>query len=98
MTIFFYFSRNFDVPESSKQIIRDNIIKVQEDIENARKELEREQKTGKVSEKYWDKIEKARHHFSEELESLFPTVDLAKQELNVNKEDLGTYKFKNTFF
>ncbi|CAH1114045.1 unnamed protein product [Psylliodes chrysocephalus] len=84
-------SRNFDVPESSKQIIRDNIIKVQEDIENARKELEREQKTGKVSEKYWDKIEKARHHFSEELESLFPTVDLAKQELNVNKEDLDLF-------
>ncbi|XP_057664524.1 MICOS complex subunit Mic60 isoform X1 [Diorhabda carinulata] len=84
-------SPSFEADQSTKQIIQTNIAKVQEDIENAKKELSREQKIGSVAEKYWDKVEKSRIHFSEELESLFPTIDLSKKQLCLTQEDLDLF-------
>lgn len=87
----FVFSPSFEAPDSTKQIIRSNITKVQDDIEKAKNELETTQKLGSVAEKYWDKVEKARQYFSEELESLFPTIDISKKKLNVTEEDLDLF-------
>ncbi|CAG9855002.1 unnamed protein product [Phyllotreta striolata] len=84
-------SQNVDIPESSKQAIRDDIVKVQEALQEARNQLEQELQRGKVSEKYWDKVEKARRHFSQELESLFPNIDLVKRDLSIGKEDLDLF-------
>ncbi|XP_018568213.1 MICOS complex subunit Mic60 isoform X1 [Anoplophora glabripennis] len=84
-------SPKFDVPATTKDLIRTNISKVQEDIVKAKKELEAEQKSGSVTEKYWDKVEKARNHFSLELESLFPCIDISQKELRVNEEDLDLF-------
>ncbi|XP_074027023.1 MICOS complex subunit Mic60 isoform X1 [Leptinotarsa decemlineata] len=84
-------SPKFDAPATTKDLIRNNIAKVQDDINQAKKELEFEQRQGSVTEKYWDKVEKARQHFSEELESLFPTIDLSKKKLGVTEEDLDLF-------
>lgn len=46
---------------------------------------------GNVAEKYWDKVDKARQYFSEELESLFPNIDLSKKTLTINEEDLDLF-------
>ncbi|KAJ8917830.1 hypothetical protein NQ315_010739 [Exocentrus adspersus] len=81
----------FDVPETTKEIIRNNISKVQDDIQKARKQLDVEQRSGSVTEKYWDKVEKARSHFSKELESLFPCIDLSQKELKINEDDLDLF-------
>ncbi|XP_028130675.1 MICOS complex subunit Mic60 isoform X4 [Diabrotica virgifera virgifera] len=82
---------SFDADPITKQTIQSNISRVQEDIEHARREFEHEQKMGSVAEKYWDKVEKARQNFSEELESLFPTIDLSKKHLCINEEDLDLF-------
>ncbi|CAG9829577.1 unnamed protein product [Diabrotica balteata] len=82
---------SFDADPITKQTIQSNITRVQEDIEHAKREFEREQKLGSVAEKYWDKVEKARQNFSEELESLFPTIDLSKKHLCVPEEDLDLF-------
>lgn len=84
-------SSSFEADQITKQIIQTNIAKVQEDIENAKKELYREQKLGSVAEKYWDKVEQSRIHFSEELESLFPNIDLSKKQLCLAQEDLDLF-------
>lgn len=91
ISITFFFSPTFEASQATKELIKNNIAKVQEDIEKARKELEAEQKVGSVAEKYWDKVEKARLHFSEELESLFPNIDLSKKQLSVTTEDLDLF-------
>ncbi|KAJ8941843.1 hypothetical protein NQ318_005126 [Aromia moschata] len=84
-------SQNFDAPRTTKELIKNNIAKVQEDIYNAKKELDLEQRKGNVTEKYWDKVEKARQHFSEEMESLFPSIDLSKKKLSISSEDLDLF-------
>lgn len=79
------------IVESAKQVIRGNIVKVQEDIASAKKSLDLELKRGNVTEKYWDKVEKARAHFSENLEILFPSIDISKKKLNISEEDLDLF-------
>lgn len=72
-------------------MIRSNITKVQDDIQKAKNELETQQKLGSIAERYWDKVEKARQYFSEELESLFPNIDITKKKLSVTDEDLDLF-------
>lgn len=36
-------------------------------------------------------MEKARQHFSEELETLFPSIDLSKKRLSLSEEDLDLF-------
>lgn len=66
-------------------------MKVQDDIESAKRALDLELKRGSVTEKYWDKVEKARKNFSEELEILFPNVDISKKRLTIDPEDLDLF-------
>ncbi|XP_060524293.1 MICOS complex subunit Mic60-like [Cylas formicarius] len=77
--------------ENTKFIIENKISKIQSDLETARLEMEFELKHGGVTEKYWDKVEKARKRFSEELEILFPNVDLAQKILKLNHEELDLF-------
>ncbi|CAH2009080.1 unnamed protein product [Acanthoscelides obtectus] len=72
-------------------MIKNNISKVQDDIVRARRDMENEIKKGSVAEKYWEKVEKARQHFAEELESMFPGIDLSKRQLHVDVEDLDLF-------
>lgn len=72
-------------------MIRSNIAKVQDDIENAKNEFETQQKLGSVAERYWNKVEKARQYFSEELESLFPNIDISKKKLSVTEDDIDLF-------
>ncbi|XP_030768295.1 MICOS complex subunit Mic60-like isoform X2 [Sitophilus oryzae] len=84
-------SPNFVASENTKVIIRNNISKVQDDVETAKKEYQSALKHGDVSEKYWDKVERARKNFSEELEILFPNIDLGKKKLVLNQEELDLF-------
>ncbi|XP_050310074.1 MICOS complex subunit Mic60-like isoform X2 [Anthonomus grandis grandis] len=84
-------SSDFDAPENTKVIIKNNISKVQDDINAAKHEMELELKHGNVTEKYWDKVERARKNFSEELEILFPNVDISKKKLQINAEELDLF-------
>lgn len=103
-------SPDFDAPDNTKVIIRNNIskvncrgfflvgkcgflvlVQVQDDVETAKRALAAELKHGNVTEKYWDKVEKARKNFSEELEILFPNVDISKKRLSVDQEDLDLF-------
>lgn len=89
--LIYFCSPSFEASQSTREMIRTNITKVQDDIENAKREFETERKSGNVSEKYWDKVEKARLYFSEELESLFPNIDISKKNLHISEEDLDLF-------
>ncbi|XP_066253018.1 MICOS complex subunit Mic60 isoform X2 [Euwallacea similis] len=84
-------SPDFDASENTKVIIRNNISKVQDDITSAKKALDLELKHGSVTEKYWNKVEKARKHFSEELEIMFPNVDISKKKFTIDPVDLDLF-------
>ncbi|CAH0556122.1 unnamed protein product [Brassicogethes aeneus] len=82
---------SYKASEATKEIVRANLAKVQEDIANAKKTLENEKKLGSVTEKYWEKVEAARKHFSHELETLFPTIDLGSKQVHINPEDVDLF-------
>nr|CAH7745668.1 unnamed protein product [Callosobruchus chinensis] len=94
-------SPKFEADKTTKDLIKNNISKVQDDIDRAKREMENEIKKGSVAEKYWEKVEKARQHFSEELESMFPGIDLTKRTLRVDVEDLDLFvlhAYQNVLF
>lgn len=47
--------------------------------------------SAKTSEQFWKKIEAARNYFIEEIESLFPGVNLKDNDLNLSKDHLDLF-------
>jgi mitofilin len=82
---------NFEASAATKEMVNINVEKVQEDIEAARSQYEVEKRMGNVTDKYWEKVQKARQHFCEELESLFPAIDIYNKKMEVNETDLDLF-------
>ncbi|CAD0205543.1 unnamed protein product [Chrysodeixis includens] len=53
------------------------------DISAAEDTFKREQEKSQLSDRYWSKVEAARTMFKEELESLFPGIDLCARKLDI---------------
>lgn len=83
--------KEFEGSESVKEQVRHNIQKVQDDINNAKKELEDERRVSNITEKYWAKVEEARKHFAQELEILFPSVKIEEKKLRIEPDDLDLF-------
>lgn len=47
--------------------------------------------SAKVSEKYWKKVEEARNYFVDQVQALFPGVDLSSKNLKLSKEDIDLF-------
>lgn len=82
---------DFVVTPQTREMVKMNIEKVQEDISTARKAFELEQKLGSTTEKYWERVKQARKHFQEELEALFPSIDLDDKKLEINESELDLF-------
>ncbi|XP_057323754.1 MICOS complex subunit Mic60 isoform X2 [Microplitis mediator] len=67
----------FDVPEGLKSDARKFADNILNEIEKRKKQFEEEQSTVKIAEKYWDKIKTARENFHEELQILFPDINVS---------------------
>ncbi|XP_063929614.1 MICOS complex subunit Mic60 isoform X2 [Zophobas morio] len=76
---------------ATTEMVNINIAKVLEDIETAKAQYYGEKKMGNITEKYWEKVQKARLHFCEELEALFPSIDIYNKKLEVNEADLDLF-------
>lgn len=76
---------------ATQEMVNINIEKLQADIDTARALYEVEKKMGCITDRYWEKIQKARHHFCEELEALFPNIDIYSKKLDVNEADLDLF-------
>uniref|UniRef100_A0A1A9VAH5 MICOS complex subunit MIC60 n=1 Tax=Glossina austeni TaxID=7395 RepID=A0A1A9VAH5_GLOAU len=80
-------------PENHDQIIavRNKIKTLVDHINRVKDELYRNKDLANMSEKYWKNVEKARNYFVEEIETIFPGIDLSKQKLNLTPEDLDLF-------
>lgn len=66
----------FDVPEGLKSDARKFADNILSEIDKTKKKFEKEQSTVKIADKYWDKIKTARENFHEELQILFPDINI----------------------
>ncbi|XP_017873284.1 PREDICTED: MICOS complex subunit Mic60 isoform X1 [Drosophila arizonae] len=71
--------------------VRDKIQKLVAHINKVKDELYRQKDTASVSDKYWRSVEQARNYFIDEIESIFPGINLAEKKLNLSKEDLDLF-------
>lgn len=71
--------------------VRNNIKKLVAHISRVRDELYREKDTASVSDKYWRSVEQARSYFIDEIESIFPGINLSEKKLSLSKEDLDLF-------
>lgn len=71
--------------------IRNKIQTLSEHINKVKDDLFRAKDTASISEKYWKRVESARNFFIDEIESLFPGLNLAEKKLNLSKDDLDLF-------
>ncbi|CAD6994257.1 MICOS complex subunit Mic60 [Ceratitis capitata] len=71
--------------------IRKKVKTLMEHINHVKDELYQHKDLATMSEKYWRNVEKARNYFIEEIESIFPGLNLSDQKLSLSKEDLDLF-------
>lgn len=69
-----------------KTAARRNIRKIMDDVDEAKKKYTDELKNGNVTERYWKQVQTARENFNEELQILFPNINIHDKKLSVNEE------------
>ncbi|XP_037946966.1 MICOS complex subunit Mic60 isoform X2 [Teleopsis dalmanni] len=72
-------------------IVRNRVKTFMDHINSVKDELYKTKDVATMSEKYWKSVEKARNYFINEIESLFPGLNLAEKKLNLSKEDLDLF-------
>ncbi|XP_049777643.1 MICOS complex subunit Mic60 isoform X2 [Schistocerca cancellata] len=80
-----------DISEAQKETIKQNIMRLQEELAVAAKGLEVERQRADVTDKYWRKVEEARRHFAEELEVLIPSFKITDRKLKIAEGDLDLF-------
>ncbi|GBP97644.1 MICOS complex subunit Mic60 [Eumeta japonica] len=71
--------------------VRNKIKQLVDHINNVKDELYKIKYDASISEKYWKNVEKARNYFVDEIESIFPGINLAEQKLKVSQDDLDLF-------
>ncbi|KAH0554787.1 MICOS complex subunit Mic60 isoform X1 [Cotesia glomerata] len=66
----------FDIPDTIKSEARNFVDKLLTDLHKAKKKYEDEKSNVKIAEKFMDKMNIARQHFHEELQILFPDMNV----------------------
>ncbi|EDV94402.1 MICOS complex subunit Mic60 isoform X2 [Drosophila grimshawi] len=71
--------------------LRNKIKKMVSHISQVKDDLYRHKDTASVSDKYWRSVEQARNYFIDEIESIFPGINLSEKKLSLSKEDLDLF-------
>lgn len=75
-----------DAPAHVKTAARRNVKKIMDDVDEAKKKYNDEVRSGNVAERYWKQVKTARENFNEELQILFPSINIHSKKLSVNEE------------
>lgn len=69
-----------------KTAARRNVRKIMDDVDEAKKKYTEELQNGNVAERYWKQVQTARENFNEELQILFPNINIYDKKLSVSEE------------
>lgn len=74
-----------------KNKARENIAAYLEHLKKAKEDVYTARDVANLGEKYWKNVEMARNFFVDEIEALFPGINLKEKKLNLSKEDLDLF-------
>lgn len=80
-----------DVAPEVLENVKRNIQLISDQLNKKRDELYDAKDAANISEKYWKKVEEARNYFVDQVEALFPGVDLSAKKLNLSKDDVDLF-------
>jgi len=69
-----------------KTAARRNVRKIMDDVDEAKKKYTEELQNSNVAERYWKQVQTARENFNEELQILFPNINIYDKKLSVSEE------------
>lgn len=75
-----------DAPAHVKTAARRNVKKILDDVDEAKRKYTEEMQSGNVTERYWKQVKTARENFNEELQILFPSINIHEKKLSVSEE------------
>lgn len=84
-------SRDIKCSDELKGKARENIAAYLEHLKKAKDDVYKARNLANLGEKYWKKVEAARNFFIDEIESLFPGVNLTEKKMDMSKEDLDLF-------
>ncbi|XP_043462629.1 MICOS complex subunit Mic60 [Leptopilina heterotoma] len=76
----------FVAPATVKAMARRNVKKILDDVDDAKKKFQDELLSANITERYWNQVKTARESFNEELQILFPNINIHEKKLSVNEE------------
>lgn len=83
--------REIKCSDELKGKARENIAAYLEHLKKAKEDVYKARNLANLGEKYWKKVESARNFFIDEIESLFPGINLAEKKMDMSKEDLDLF-------
>uniref|UniRef100_A0A182JYI7 MICOS complex subunit MIC60 n=1 Tax=Anopheles christyi TaxID=43041 RepID=A0A182JYI7_9DIPT len=84
-------SREIKCSDELKDKARQNIAAYLDHLKKAKEEVYVARDLASLGEKYWKRVESARNYFVEEMESLFPGINLSERKLNLSKDELDLF-------
>lgn len=84
-------SKDIKCSDELKGKARENIAAYLEHLKKAKEDVYKARDLADYGEKYWKNVESARNFFIDEIESLFPGINLAEKKLNISKDDLDLF-------
>ncbi|XP_050068847.1 MICOS complex subunit Mic60 isoform X2 [Anopheles maculipalpis] len=84
-------SREIKCSDELKDKARQNIAAYLEHLKKAKEEVYVARDLASLGEKYWKRVEAARNYFVDEMESLFPGINLSERKLNLSKDELDLF-------
>lgn len=81
----------FEAPSHMKTAARRNIKRILDDVDDAKKKYDLEVQSGNIAERYWKQVKTARENLNEELQILFPDINIHEKKLAIDEDSFDLF-------
>ncbi|XP_076678510.1 inner membrane mitochondrial protein mitofilin isoform X5 [Andrena cerasifolii] len=81
----------FEAPSHMKTAARRNIKRILDDVDDAKKKYDLEVQSGNIAERYWKQVKTARESLNEELQILFPDINIHEKKLAIDEDSFDLF-------
>lgn len=74
-----------------KTAARRNIKKIMDDVDEAKKKYQTEIECGNMAERYWKQVKMARENLNEELQILFPNINIHEKKITLDENTFDLF-------
>lgn len=80
-----------DLPSELIEKTQRNVTVITDQLNKSKDSLYDAKDSAKLSENYWKKVEEARNYFADQVQALFPGIDLSAKKWHLSKDDIDLF-------